>query len=230
MLQDFLSLVRTDGLARSNRFSIVIPLPASRIESTLDLERLSLFAEISTLPGAKINTEQLKLFGPVYTRPTGIDYGNTINVTFIVDGDLKVRRIFEDWIHLVGNKNSYTVNYHTDYVSQQITLSQLNVNDNIVYTYKLKDAFPIEIGAMNISQQTENQVHRLTVTFAYRSWEYMQVSSPQVDWTKRMANNITAASNESSEKMIEGTTPLSNDTWYSPDLYDKPETYSYEAS
>ena len=222
-------MVRTDGLARPNRFAVYIALPNKLVPSKLDIERLSLFAEVTSLPGVKIETDRLKIFGPDYIRPIGINYGDTIDITFIADSDLNIRRIFDDWIHLIVNENAYTVNYQNDYISQNINLEQMNTNDQKVYLYTLKDAFPIEIKSMELSQQAENQIQRITVTFAYRKWFYTQISNPKTDWTQRMVNNITRISSASGESVIASTTPLSNDSWYDPELYITPETYSYEA-
>lgn len=169
-LANFLSTVRTEGLSRNNRYTVLITPPSTVVAANTDLERVSLFAEASELPGLTIRVESLNIYGPSYPRPVGIDFGQTLDVTFLVDRDFKVRKLFEDWLQQVVSHNSFNISYQTEYVASQITLTQLDTQDEQRYSVQLKDAFPISIKNMPISYTTDD-IHRLTVTFIYRKWE-----------------------------------------------------------
>ena len=169
-LTNFLSTVRTEGLSKSNRYSVLITPPASLAAGNPDLERISLFAESTELPGLSITTENLRIYGPSYIRPTAVEFGQTIDVTFLVDLNLKVRKLFEDWLNLVVDRNSYEVSYQSAYISEQIRFTLLDTNEVEKYSVTLKEAFPIGMSVTPISYSS-NDYQRLSISFAYRKWE-----------------------------------------------------------
>lgn len=163
-VSEFQSKVASVGLARPNRFQVIIP-------NTGDLSLFTLFCQGATLPGATIQVKKQNLFGPAYIRPTNINYGEQISLSFFCDKDMIIRRGFDDWIHQVIKKSSFTVAYKSDY-ARDVIIHQLDEKENIVYGIKLVEAFPINIGALALNQSSNNVFHILPITLAYRYWEY----------------------------------------------------------
>jgi hypothetical protein len=177
-LEKFVSEVKRTGLARVNRFEIQINIPTglqtnlgSPQNITNENARLvSLFAEVSNLPPLSINVKPFKIYGPVYQRPTGIDYGGDgIAMTFHVDRNMKVKKFFDDWMESIVDRDTFNVSYERDVVTK-ILIRQLDEKEKTTYEIELEDAFPRSYSMMELNNSAQNQTHRLNVVFAYRRW------------------------------------------------------------
>jgi hypothetical protein len=90
-------------------------------------------------------------------------------ITFHVDRNMRIRRFFEDWMHLIVDPVRFTVGYQENYISD-IFIRQLDEQNNITNEIKLIEAFPRNINLMDLNNNSSNQTHRLNVLFAYRYW------------------------------------------------------------
>lgn len=187
-LDKFKAEVRSKGLARPNRFEVNILLPSGLANTSLSNEGarlVSLFCESASLPTQTLSVKQQRILGPAYQRPVGIDYGGEgIPMTFIVDQQMEVKSFFDNWISKVINPNEYYVNYESDYAAS-IKIDQLNEKDEIMYSVELIDAFPRSVAMMELNNTSQNQIHKLNVTFAYRKWIAAKMSKGYVPIAKR---------------------------------------------
>ena len=167
-LREFQAQVFGKGLARTNRFEVLINTP--KCLGGRDNRTINLLCEQASLPLLNINTKSHRIYGPAYPRPVTSEYGGEgLPLTFHVDREMKVKRFFEDWIEKIINKTNFHVAYQSTY-STDIHISQLDEADNITYSIDIKDAFPRSINLMELNNAAQNQTHRLTVLFAYRRW------------------------------------------------------------
>jgi len=187
--ETFLTNVNRLGLAKSNRFEVHIWYPSSvatQVGISNENNILSLFCESTTLPGQSIGVKQQKIYGPNYQRPVSIDYGGEgITMSFLLDASMNIKSIFDIWISKIIDPIQYFVYPQYTYASQ-IAIMQLDEEDNVVYTIVLEDAFPRNVGQLELSHSSQNQVHKLPVTFAYRRWFPVhnladQVTYPSLD-------------------------------------------------
>jgi hypothetical protein len=168
-LSRFQSEVKTQGLARTNRFEVQIAPPGVAKERDL-AELSSLFVEVANLPPLNINVKPFKMFGPNHQRPISSDYGGDgLSMTFHLDRSMKLKRFFDDWMESVVNRDAFTVRYQKDYITT-ITLRQLDEQDDINYELELLEAFPRSMNIVEFNNSAANQTQRLTVVFAYRYW------------------------------------------------------------
>lgn len=101
-LDDFLSFVRLNNLARQERFFASIAMPGISNGPYLnsDLQVLNLLCEQASLPGKNINVRTLRVNGINEYRAGTIDYGGeSITLQFLVDGSYRVRDIMEKWMN-----------------------------------------------------------------------------------------------------------------------------------
>jgi hypothetical protein len=172
-ISEFVTQVSTRGLARQNRFEVIIP-------NLFGDERLiSLFCQSASLPGATLSLKKQTLFGPAYVRPGSINYGESITLSFLCDKDMLVRKVFDNWIHSVINPSSFTLNYEDEY-ARTITIYQLDEKENYTYSIQLIDAYPIAIGSLSMNQAALDRFHILPVTFSYRVWETADISNTEI--------------------------------------------------
>jgi hypothetical protein len=184
-LDKFKAEVRTRGLAKPNRFEVNILVPPSIASSELgpysltseNSRLVSLFCESANLPTQTINVKQQRIIGPAYQRPVGTDYGGEgISMTFLVDQQMEVKAFFDSWMAKIVNPNQYYVSYQSEYAAS-IKIDQLDEKNNITYAVELIEAFPRSVAMMELNNSTQNQVHKLNVTFAYRKWIAAKMSS-----------------------------------------------------
>lgn len=173
-LDEFRSRLSNLGIARPNRFQVILP------ELGNGAALPSLFCESSSLPPLAVLTRSQRIQGPLHQRASNLDYGGGgISMTFYVDSNMDVKRYFDTWVHMTVNPASFTVNYYDEY-AKSIKISQLDERDNEKYQIELIEAFPTSLGVMELNQGSNDTVHRLTVTFSYRYWRSDSISQTDV--------------------------------------------------
>lgn len=184
-IQRFKSQVFSAGLARENRFEVILPEvgPGSGL--------MTLMCKSASLPNLVVLTKQQKLFGPPAIRGGSVDYGGQgVQMSFLLDSKMNVKKYFDDWIHKVVNPGSFTVNYSKDY-SYPVYIYQLNEKEERTYEIKLTDAFPTSVGPLNLDQGSNDSFHVLPVTLAYRYWESQDISQTVTQTTTRGFSGVT---------------------------------------
>lgn len=175
-LQDFLTLVRSENLARSNRFEVMIQAPqmlADHTTSMGDSVRVtSMLAEDVIFPGLLIGTRMLKLNNILAPRATAIDFGgDSITVTFLCDNAWAAKDFFGDWMRLIVDPVTREIRWPEEYYGG-MDIVALNEQDEITAHWRLFDIFPRSIAPIQASA-TNAQVLRMPVTFTYAKWQVM---------------------------------------------------------
>lgn len=165
-VSNFKSQFTTD-LARPSRFDVFIAAP-SDFGTGMNISKLSWRCEIAQLPGRHFTTTEQKTYGPYEKFPYHSTY-NDIDLTFIIDGDMKIKSFFDSWLDLVNPTNSWDVAYKDDYKSL-ITINQYDITNKLSYSISLMDAFPMSMNQMDLDWANSDGVHKLVVTFAYTYW------------------------------------------------------------
>jgi hypothetical protein len=169
-IEDFKSQINKTGLSKTNRFEVQIVPPPALSEKLSSAKLVSLFCEITSLPGMSITTKGQRIYGAAYPRPISSDFGGeAISMTFYVDRKFDVKDFFDAWMFSIVNPNSFNVKYQKEYVTA-IKITQLNEKDEDQYSIFLEDAFPRSMNMMDLNMSSTNQVHKLTVNFSYRRW------------------------------------------------------------
>jgi hypothetical protein len=192
-LERFISQVNTRGLAKTNLFKVEINTPpciATHPVGSIP-ELLNIFCQSANFPATNIGVKELKIAGPTYKIPYSVDYGGEgIALTFLVDRKMDVKGYFDLWMSHIINPyefhayyNEGPTRYTTDIRIRQIaeTTPGLKVYENNgeetitptedmdkLYYVKLEDAFPRNMGMIELDSTAQNSVHKLTVNFAYR--------------------------------------------------------------
>jgi hypothetical protein len=166
---------------------VEIPTPVCITGDVGTVPRLiKVFCQSASFPATNIGVRELKIAGPTYKRPYSIDYGGEgIALTFLVDRKMELKSYFDVWMNKIIDPYEYTAHYDeketkytTDITVRQITeitrpsgeyeFVQESVDKGTDYFVKLRDAFPRNIGMIELDSSAQNSVHKLTVNFAYR--------------------------------------------------------------
>jgi len=163
----------TTDFARASRFDVSI-VPPTGLSSTLnnyssiDPRTLQLRCEISQLPGKHLSIIEQKTYGPYQKFPYHTTY-NDIDMTFIVDGDMRIKYFFDAWMNYINPTNNFNLEYRDNYCTN-IIINQYDVaNTAPSYAVTLVEAYPINVNQLDLDWSSEG-VHKLHVTFAYTYW------------------------------------------------------------
>jgi len=193
------------GPARQNRYKVMIPIPYTAFpESTYgnfvtgfdtDLNspedywksllgnqyksinrRLSFLCEAAVLPGKTIATNEARIYGHNFKVPYDQIFDD-ITLTFMCTNYLfDERRFFDAWMHSIVDPQTGDFNYKSEY-AVTMDISQLGTDDYNIYGVKLYQAFPISVAAQELSYATNDDYHRVAVTFAYEKWINSEIDS-----------------------------------------------------
>ena len=138
-ISKFRSMVSSgEGLARSNKFIVVVNFPGGLLESTNfdgsefaeyqtahdfttnlknDIkERLFFFCDSASMPGRTITDETNDvLYGPERSIARGVSYDD-ITLSFYMDQNMAEQVLFKSWQNLAISPNTYNSNYYDEYV------------------------------------------------------------------------------------------------------------------
>jgi len=155
------------GQAPVNRYEVFIP---GREESSFS----AFLCEQAELPGKTMLTVEDKLYGPVRKIGYGQMFIDT-TMTFICTAEgWAEKEFFDKWQNDIVDPDLFDASYYNDYTSD-ILLTTYKEDNSSSYGIRFNEAFPLNVGAINLGWGQNNEYARLSVTFAYRKWE--QVSS-----------------------------------------------------
>ena len=172
-INDFKSSFRGD-LARPSRFDVLVPVPLTLLQYVGDARLLTYRCESAQLPSRTSATTEQKTYGPIEKLPYLSTY-NDIDLTFMVDGDMSQKFIFDAWLDLVNPKTTNNFNYKSEYSTRMI-INQYDVSNKLIYTAELFDAYPISMNQLDLDWASDG-VHKLTVTFAYTKWQNNSITN-----------------------------------------------------
>ena len=133
---------------------------------------LALQCETAELPGKTIQTEDVKIYGPIFKVPYQTQYAET-SLTFLCTNEFYERKLFDRWMEAImptdTNNLRFPKGQNSRYLTQ-ITITQFDDVVKQIYAVNLIDAFPIGVAAQPLSWAEEG-FHRLTIQFAYQRFE-----------------------------------------------------------
>lgn len=207
------TLNRRGGLAKANRFAVYITHPGGKnslvntdISSIIgnaatsvvqggsfnvfsffnDPRDMYLLCESVNLPGRQILTQEYTTGQRTRKKPYNY-VTDDVNMTFNLTNDYMVFEYFRTWMDLIvpeEAENHYSVAFKDRYATD-ITIQQIATQDYIpAYQIKLRNAFPITLNSVQLSNAGEGTVAQCSVTFAYDEWERMDL----IDGYKDMFN------------------------------------------
>jgi hypothetical protein len=174
-LNDFISQIKKDGLARQNRFTVTIGnLSLGNNKVTIDGKIVTLFCEQALLPSLSLSSQGVKSYGEsrevVYDRNF-----ESITLTFLVDKNMEVKKYFDMWIDTIISPNTRNASYYDTYC-KDITILVQDTKDNNVYETVLREAYPKTIGAISLDYNNKD-IMKLQVTFNYKYHNNAQLST-----------------------------------------------------
>jgi len=174
-LSEFVSLIKQNSIARTNRFRITFAIPekvtlSSDYIGNGDIAKtLSLTCLITDVPA---HTKQFTSVGyGNYDRKVvhGRDNGD-FSTTFLVTGQYVEKKFFDVWNNLINDESSHSVNYYEEYITN-IQVECLNEQDQVMYSFELHECFPLSVGQLRLDRTAQNAQMTLDVSWAFHKVE-----------------------------------------------------------
>jgi hypothetical protein len=178
-VQEFSSALPKGG-ARSGLFQCKLSFPDGIIGVGEAAKRYTLTAHAASIPSSTIEPTDVSYFGRTFSIPgtrTFEDWSTTIYNT----EDYLVRNAFERWSEHINDHETNQTGVSslgldsgdTAAYTQDITVELINKKGVLNRTYKLFDAWPTAIGAVDLAWEG-NDIQTFEVTWSYNYWKVLR--------------------------------------------------------
>ena len=158
------------GGARANQFRVTVTPPPG-IAIGLDVRRASFLVTASRLPESTLGEVAVPFRGRnIYVagdRPAP----ETWTTTFFNDTDFMVRNAMERWHNGINNFADNTGVTNSADFQTDLFVEQLDRDETILKTYIFRNAFPLTIGQIDLSNEEATAIETFEVTWRYQHFE-----------------------------------------------------------
>lgn len=167
MLNEFISKVKSTGLAKTNRYRVTIATPALMTKFMNSGRLITLFCESTSLPGQVVATTEQRIMGETREFPYMKNYDN-VPMSFYIDNDFEVKAFFDNWLKYISNDSNKITGYYLDYISPTIEIDVLPMgSESPTHTVILHEAYPKAISSIILSASSRD-VAKVTVSMNYK--------------------------------------------------------------
>lgn len=188
-LSSFLSVVRKRGIARDNRFvvlmppvrgfsnltsnpliQIVGPQVAAMTGGNSALGGLALVPFKAELPGRSILLrDRNEMPEGMRTDVADIHAITDLQLSFYCGSDMFEYFFMHQWMEDIRDTNTSTLNFMQEYAVDFI-VATLDDTNNVVSAVVFEQAFPFLVNPIPLDMESKNMYMRVDVTFRYRRW------------------------------------------------------------
>lgn len=135
-------------------------------QTVLNDDLIGIYCTEITLPHKDVETTTQMGLGSPYEIAISANYGQ-LTATFICSEGHREYNFFKQWLNLVHNTKSNTVNFFDEYVSD-ITVKSLSDSGEVTNEYKYQQCYPLTISDMNFSMNGTDSYVFFSVSFQVR--------------------------------------------------------------
>jgi hypothetical protein len=166
--------------ARANLFQIELTFPTGVVSavsgnSTSLSENMGLLCKAAAVPGFTIGVIEVPFRAGRRIKIAGDRTFADWTVTVINDENHNLRNAFNAWVNFVSSSNydSASKSTATDYYST-VKIKHLKADGTVSRQYQLVDAYPTDVGALDLSFDSTDTLSEFTVNFQYH---YLQAGN-----------------------------------------------------
>lgn len=176
------------GVARPNKYRVEFMLPKGIPAGTLGANTDAIEAQIrqlnsyfnsgrgsvnikchtATLPQRSLLTQGLNQNSAEFRVPYSATY-DPVTFSFYADSEMDTRDFFEVWQSAVCNFSNNTMNFLEEYITD-VKIITLDAAGNDAYGVTLYEAWPLNIGAIDVSYSNGDSYQTTIVTMSFKSW------------------------------------------------------------
>ena len=196
MLNEFISKVKSTGLAKTNRYRVTIATPALMTGFMNSGRLITLFCESTSLPGQVVATTEHNVMGEHREFPYMKKYDN-ITLSFYIDNNFEVKGFFDNWLNSVSNTQNKITSYYKDYIAPTVLIEVLPMDSEVsTYSITLHEAYPKGISPIQLSADSRD-IAKIGVSLNYKYYTTSHVVS-----TKYQTINITNDATQDLQSLI----------------------------
>jgi len=183
------TISKKGGIARANRFRVIFTPPKTsllnlNLETVIssaisgnftaknlinDPRDIDMLCDSVTIPGKQISTIDYQAQRESIKIPYGTIHDD-VTLSFILTNDYYMKTVFDNWINNIVNNSTYTVAYKKD-ITTDVIIQQLDEKNTPIYGVKLRGAFPTTMNEIVLSNESENTIQKLNVSFSYDKYK-----------------------------------------------------------
>ena len=170
---------KLNGGSKANLFRMDIALNDGIDDVDLDAANFSVLCKSGAIPAFTLGVIEVPFRGRRIKIPGDRTYGDW-TATFVNDGNQNIRKTFDNWLKSIVNPDGEEDirSSSEDTYRSTITVNQLKADGTVARIYKLFDAFPTDVSAIDLSYDTTDAIQEFTVTFQYH---YLDVGVGDAD-------------------------------------------------
>ena len=205
VLNDILSGFRSnEGYARPNKYEVVIYKPAlsstngqnqnqnrGDLAGVTDMDKISMRCESVILPGRALTTvDDTNIHGPRRQVVDGVNYAESVQMTFQSSADARERVAFEKWQYKAFNPKTWQVGYYNHYVGT-VEIFLLDHQMQRRYGVQLMEAFPKTLTDVNLSAPSSAEIIKWTVDMNFRYWQTADINQQKASLSDKITKTLT---------------------------------------
>lgn len=176
-LNQFISEVKR-GVAKTNRFFVELTLPQDLMnmgEIRDNARKIALFCDQAQIPGVSFTTAPVRSFGESKEVPYEKLY-EPIQLSFYVDNDFIVKKLFDSWMNLIQDGGTRTFRYPSSYLARSINIIVISNNEKERYLVTLHNVYPKAVAPIQLDYASRDLM-KINVTLSYQ-YSTMTALSP----------------------------------------------------
>ena len=169
----------TNGGARPNQFAVQLSYPTYVGGAAAAVAKSPYLVTVAELPGQTIG--QTSVF---YRGREVVFAGDRTfapwTITVLNDAEMSIRTAMEQWMNGIEDLANKTGRQTPTEYQRDLDVFQLDRNGNVLKTYKLVNAFPVDISAVALDFNANDQISSFQVTFRYQHFESSKIGRAHV--------------------------------------------------
>lgn len=174
--------ITNSSLAFGNRYEVNFAVPTGFVNGNRQtIENLIVRCDSITIPGRSFSTIPYRFYGPARNMPYEPIYSGELTASIILSADMKERQFFEDWMDLICSRSNYKFEYYENYVTT-FEINVLTKQDQQSYRVLVEEAYPKQMGDIQMGYDKDNEYLKQDVTFSFRKYtpEYLGIPNPRL--------------------------------------------------
>ncbi len=163
------------GGARPNQFRVNLIFPLVIPNAALAGRASNFLCEGAQLPGSVLGVTRAMYRGRVIPM-AGDRQFMPWTVTIVNDTQFTLRNALESWSHYINNVRDNTGVIDPNLYSVTLSVDHLDRNDNVLKTYELVGAWPVQVDPINLQFGDNDSLERFSATFEYINYDSPDLS------------------------------------------------------
>lgn len=166
---DFLANMKGGG-ARPNLFRVVMSFPTFSQDTGEESRTLSFLCKGAQLPEATVGSIEVPFRGRQVKLPGDRVFAEW-TITVINDIDFQIKNAFERWGNQINQHRENLGVNNPQEIFSNAKIEHLDNQGNIVKSYEMVGIWPSEVGAIEVSYDSTDEIEEFPVVLQYQFWE-----------------------------------------------------------